>query len=288
MPTYETGNNEEYLVQVIAILHLVEQKGTAAEVNTVFAAFVVVRKEMSPLLEFSDDETTNEKEARKKKLNDLKEALKAKKDVAVEKAQKAYKLFRCFVVGKVQTNWDRIVNQMHTKNPWVGVNGKSNKGICVHSWISFIDCINIHTLTVFPADAAEKQRYYMQQTIEKSQQVTVRQFMSRMGILNDYLAYLPMVYDSSMANAGTKKMNVPFDEADQARIVLNTVPSSWVNHYNMTYSMLPKSPRALLNDLEAIKLVMDEKHQANLKAKSKEASAASEAAKGSFQEAFCL
>jgi hypothetical protein len=50
-------------------------------------------------------------------LNDLKEALKAKKDVTVEKAQKAYKLFHCFVVGKAQTNWDRIVNEMHTKNP---------------------------------------------------------------------------------------------------------------------------------------------------------------------------
>ncbi len=30
MPTYGSGNNEEYLVHVIAVLHLVEQKGTAA------------------------------------------------------------------------------------------------------------------------------------------------------------------------------------------------------------------------------------------------------------------
>jgi hypothetical protein len=56
-----------------------------------------------------------------------------------------------------------------------------------------------------------------------------------------------------MADAGTKKMNILFDEADLARIVLNLVPSSWVNQYNMTHSMLPKNPMALLNDLEAIK-----------------------------------
>ena len=80
----------------------------------------------------------------------------------------------------------------------------------------------------------------------------VRQFVSRMGVLNDYLAYLPMVFDSSMAVAGTKKMNVPFDKADLARIVLNLVPSSWVNQYNMMHSTLPKNPRALLNNLEAI------------------------------------
>jgi hypothetical protein len=45
-----------------------------------------------------------------------------------------------------------------------------------------------------------------------------------MGVLNDYLAYLPMVFDLLMAIAGTKKMNVLFDEADLARIVLNLVP----------------------------------------------------------------
>jgi hypothetical protein len=147
-----------------------------------------------------------------------------------------------------------------------------------------MDCIKLHKLTVFPADAAEKQHYYMQQTIKKPQQVTVHQFVSRMGVLNDYLAYLPTVFDSSMAVEGTKKMNVPFNEADLARIMLNSVPSSWVNRYNMAHSMLPKNPRALLNDLEAIKQVMDEKHNANLKAKAKEASPASGAAKGSSKK----
>jgi hypothetical protein len=105
-----------------------------------------------------------------------------------------------------------------------------------------------------------------------------------MGILNDYLAYLPMVFDSLMAVAGSKRMNVPFDKADLARIVLNSVPSSWVNQYNMTHSTLPKNPRALLNNLEAIKRVMDEKHSASLKAKAKEVNAASTAAKGSSKK----
>jgi hypothetical protein len=124
----------------------------------------------------------------------------------------------------------------------------------------------------------------MQQRIKKPHQVTVHQFVSRMGVLNDYLAYLPTVFDSLMAVAGTKKMNVPFYKADLARIVLNLVPSSWVNQYNMTHSTLPKNPRALLNNLEAIKQVMDEKHNASLKAKAKEANAASPAAKGSSKK----
>ncbi len=226
MLTYSSGNNKEYLVQVIAVLRLVEQKGTAAKVKETFAALVKVRKEMSPFFNFPEDKTAAKKEARKKKLSNLNKSLKAKKSFVVNQAQMAYELFCCFVVGKARMLWDRIVKEMHT-NPWIGVNGKSNKGICVKSWISFMDCIELHKLTVFPAGAAEKQRYYMQQTIKKPQRVTICQFVLRMGILNDYLAYVPMVFDSSMAVAGTKKMNVPFDEADLAGIVLNLVPSSW-------------------------------------------------------------
>ncbi len=75
----------------------------------------------------------NKKEARKKKFSNLKEALQVKKDIAVKNDQKAYELFRCFVLGEAQTSWDRIVNEMHTKNLWVGVNGRSNKGFCMHS-----------------------------------------------------------------------------------------------------------------------------------------------------------
>jgi hypothetical protein len=90
------------------------------------------------------------KEARKKKLNKLNESLKAKKTIALKLAQKAYKLFRCFLVSKAQMQWDRIVNKMHTKNPWIGMNGKSNKGICIKSWILFMDCIELHKITIFP------------------------------------------------------------------------------------------------------------------------------------------
>jgi hypothetical protein len=50
----------------------------------------------------------------------------------------------------------------------------------------------------------------------------------------------------------------------------------------MTHSTLPKNSRALLNDLEAIEQVKDEKHSASLKARAKEA------CQFKFQEAFCL
>ena len=94
---------------------------------------------------------------------------------------------------------------MHTKDPWIEVNGSSNKGLCTHSWPSFLDCIKLHKLTIFPVDATEKQCYYMTQMVKKPQQAMVRQYMACMGILNNYLSHLPTVFNSPMAVEGTKR-----------------------------------------------------------------------------------
>ncbi len=91
-------------------------------------------------------------------------------------------MLRCFVVGDPQTQWDKIVHEMHTKDPSIGMNGSSNKGPHVCSWLSFIDCIKLHKMTIFPVDAAEKQHYYMTQTVKKPQRDTVRQCMACMGV----------------------------------------------------------------------------------------------------------
>jgi hypothetical protein len=122
-------------------------------------------------------------------------------------------------------------------------------------------------------DATKKQRYYMVQTVKKPQRVTVRQYMSSMGVLNDYLAHLPTVFTSSMAIEGTKKGNVPFNEAYLAKIVFNSVLVSWLNKYNMTHQTLPNGTRTLLQDLESIEHIMDKKHEAGLKAMAKKSSA---------------
>jgi hypothetical protein len=163
------------------------------------------------------------------------------------------------------------------------VNGSSNKGLCVHFWLSFVDCIKLHKLTIFPVDAAEKQHFYMMQMVKKPQRVMARQYMARMGISNDYLTFLPTVFNSSMAVEGTKKGNMLFDEANLVGIVLNSVPVSWMNQYNMMHSTLPKTTRTLLQDLESIKHIMDKRHEAGLKAKAKEASA-SAIAKGTSKK----
>jgi hypothetical protein len=136
-----------------------------------------------------------------------------------------------------------------------------------------MDCIELHKLTIFPVNITENQCYYMTQTVKKPQWAMVRQYMARVGVLNDYLTFLPTIFNCSMAVEGTKKGNMPFNEADLARIVLNSVPVFWMNQYNMMHSTRPNGTRTLLQDLESIERVMEERHEAGLKAKAKGASA---------------
>ena len=52
--------------------------------------------------------------------------LKAKKE-AQGKIVKAYELICAYFVGKAWTQWDKVVSEMHGKDPWVAVNGSSHK-----------------------------------------------------------------------------------------------------------------------------------------------------------------
>ncbi len=106
MAAFRYGNNKEYLVQVITVLHIIEQKGMEMDVRKAFQALVEIRREMKPLFEFPDDKTEAKKQDWEQKLLEYKEILKAMKSVAITEAQKAYEVFRCFVVGDSQTQWD--------------------------------------------------------------------------------------------------------------------------------------------------------------------------------------
>jgi hypothetical protein len=143
--------------------------------------------------------------------------------------------------------------------------------------MSFLDCLKLHKLTVVSADAAKRQQIYIQQAVRKPQRATVRQHISRTGVLNDYVKHLPTLKDSSKVVPTTKKVNIPFGEADLAAIVLLSVPMLWQNQYNLNHSTVPESMHTLLPDLEAIKQVMVEKKGANLKGKGKGSTAPSKA-----------
>jgi hypothetical protein len=113
---------------------------------------------------------------------------------------------------------------MHEHGLWAGVNCKVTKGRHPHMWVAFRYCLMPHKLTVFNADAAKRQRLYIQQAVCNPQRATVQQHILQMGVLNDYVRHFPTLKDSPKAVPTKTKGNAPFGEADLAAIVLVSVP----------------------------------------------------------------
>ncbi len=99
----------------------------------------------------------------------LQEAQKAH-DKAIAKL---YEQLRNLLSGNAQSQWDRIYHEMHERDLWASVNGQVTKGRRPRTWMSFLDCLKLHQLMVFSADAAKKQRFYIQQVVRKPQRATV-------------------------------------------------------------------------------------------------------------------
>jgi hypothetical protein len=86
---------------------------------------------------------------------------------------------------------------MHEHDPWAAVIGQVIKGRHLRTWMPFLDCLELHKLTVFSADATKRQGFYIQQAVRKLQRATVQQHILRMGVLNDYVKHLPTLKDIS-------------------------------------------------------------------------------------------
>ncbi len=113
-----------------------------------------------------------------------------------------------------------------------------------------------HLLTAFPINAAEQEKYYILNVLQKPQHINVRQFVRHVEQLNAYIVQMPCFYYSPHANASTKPENVPFMEAELGAYVLRMCPLMWQDQYNLNEKgMMPMDMRLLLTSLEAVECV---------------------------------
>jgi hypothetical protein len=243
MPIYSRGKNKEYLAHIVAVLQIIDQKGLPKKCRIFTKAIVrwsEALKNLQEAMGSQDTVSTNiDVTACKVETEQTQQML--------QEAQKAHdkaiammnKQLRNLLSGDAQSQWDHVCRKTHQRDSWPGVNGQVTKIRCPQ--MSFRDCLELHKLAVFSADAAERQRFYIQQAMRKPQRATVQQHILQMGVLNDYVKHLPTLKDCPKAVPTTKKGNISFGKADLAAIVLVSIPMSWQNQYNLNHSMVPKS-----------------------------------------------
>ena len=98
-----------------------------------------------------------------------------------------------------------------------------------------------------------------------------------METLNKYLEQLLTIKNSPMVVALTEYGNVPFNESTLASIILSHLPVAWRNQYNLTHTIVPESPRAILLDLENLEKVFAKRSNEAARANKAKVAAAAKA-----------
>jgi hypothetical protein len=110
--------------------------------------------------------------------------------------QSHYKQLRILLPDDAQSQLDCVYRKMQERDLLAGVNSQVTKGRHPRTWMSFQDCLELQKLTVFTADAAKRQQFYIQQAVCKPRRATVRQHISQIGVLNDFVKHFPTLKDS--------------------------------------------------------------------------------------------
>jgi hypothetical protein len=120
--------------------------------------------------------------------------------------------------------WNKIVSEQMESNPYDNLQGATLEGPRGMLRQSFHNCVMFHLLTAFPIIAAEQEKYYITNVLQKPQRINVCQFVRQVEQLNAYIAQMPCFYYSPNANASTKPENYPFPEAELGAHVLRMCP----------------------------------------------------------------
>ena len=194
MPIYSHGNTKEYLTHIVAVLQIINQKGLdkkcrmlAKAVEKRFEAF----KNLLEAMDSQDTLSTNvDVQARKVEIEQTQQMLQEAQKAHDKAIAERYKQLRNLLSGDAEFQWDHVCRKMHRHNSWAGVNGQVTKGRRPQTWMSFQDCLELHKLTVFSANVAKRQWFYIQKVVHKPQRVAVQQPILQMGVLNDHVRLL--------------------------------------------------------------------------------------------------
>ncbi len=178
MPIYSHGNNEEYLAYIVAVLRVIDQKGLPKKCRVLTKAVVRRSEALKNFQEAVGSQDTVSMSvdvtARKVETEQTQQMLQEAQKAYNKAIAESYEQLRNLLSGDdAQSQWDLICREMHEHDSWAAVNSQVTKGRRLQTCTSFLDCLELHKLTVFSADADERQRFYIQQAVRKPHMATV-------------------------------------------------------------------------------------------------------------------
>jgi len=169
----DSPGTEEYLQHLNTFQQMLSRKKLDEKMTKWTKAVVTAAALVRKLMRIPSKET----EAQTTRRLSLWKAAEAelKKTQAQEAAEVGlvYDLFRKTLKEDPELQWDRIVDDMHAKDPWEDMRGAKHNGLRRKLVASFWECIDFHMLTVYSIDAVERQRFYMLCNLKKPAKSTI-------------------------------------------------------------------------------------------------------------------
>jgi hypothetical protein len=166
-------DGEEYVKHLMSFFRFMEKKGYEANLE---AASKVTLGTTTALKKLAKAQTGEKDPAKAKRLTKVKAAkvrLINAKIAESTLACLAYDLFCNLLRDEPEIQWDWILTDMHTKNPWEDIKGVKHNSLHGKLQQSLMDCIKFHKLTVFTVDAAKRLRYYLMCSVKKPVRWTI-------------------------------------------------------------------------------------------------------------------
>jgi hypothetical protein len=111
---------------------------------------------------------------------DLKKAKEAAEKAKAKGESTAKEMFRFYanlLSADAKYAWDKIIKEQMASDPYTDLQGVSKKGPRGPLCTSFDDWMMFNLLTVFPNNAAEKEKHYLLNVLKKPQRIGMRQFV---------------------------------------------------------------------------------------------------------------
>jgi hypothetical protein len=86
--------------------------------------------------------------ARKVEIEQTQQMLQESQKAHDKAITETYEQLRNLLSGDAQSQWDHVCRKMHERDSWAAVNGQVTKGRPPRTWTYFLDCLELHKLTV--------------------------------------------------------------------------------------------------------------------------------------------
>ncbi len=175
---------EEYLQHISSFVRMLERKKISEDLLKQAKVVASLKAPVRKLRAAPPGEKPAEKTVRLEQLKDAVDKLVEANVHEDAKLETVYDLFRKTLKEDPELQWDRIVTDMHTKDPWEDLKGAKHDGIRGKSSKSLWECIDFHKRTIYYIDAAEQQRLYILCHLKKPAKSSIRAHVTRMETLN--------------------------------------------------------------------------------------------------------